>query len=186
MRSQVRKDFGKSRVKNETLNAQVSHYVYIMNFPPHFTVCDLRQTCEHVEVVNDVFVPNKLSQLGKPFSFVRFVKVGDVNILVKKLNDPIPKVPKTGGSTERVADTYAKPKFYADVLKGVKKMADKFQYLGAFWAAISVLNDQTCEKFKKHEGVGSWFKKIDKWKKDFEVKERVVWLDVEGILSYRV
>ncbi|KAI3722133.1 hypothetical protein L2E82_33161 [Cichorium intybus] len=39
------------------------------------------------------------------------------------------------------------------------------------------------EKFQKHKGVGSWFAVILPWTKTFQVEERVVWIDIEGVPS---
>ncbi|GJZ15008.1 RNA-directed DNA polymerase, eukaryota, partial [Tanacetum coccineum] len=54
-------------------------------------------------------------------------------------------------------------------------------YLGGFWILIEFDSPKSCEKFKLHEGINSWFSSLLSWTPNFEVKERVVWIDIEGI-----
>ncbi|GKA39100.1 RNA-directed DNA polymerase, eukaryota [Tanacetum coccineum] len=57
----------------------------------------------------------------------------------------------------------------------------KISYLGGFWILLEFDSSQSCEKFKLHEGIKSWFSSLLKWTPNFEIKDRVVWIDIEGI-----
>ncbi|GJZ77185.1 RNA-directed DNA polymerase, eukaryota [Tanacetum coccineum] len=54
-------------------------------------------------------------------------------------------------------------------------------YLGGYWVLLEFESTQSCDKFQKHSGINSWFSCIKQWSKDFEVPDKVVWIDVEGI-----
>ncbi|GJS00445.1 RNA-directed DNA polymerase, eukaryota [Tanacetum coccineum] len=55
----------------------------------------------------------------------------------------------------------------------------KISYLGGFWILLEFDSSQSCEKFKLHEGIKSWFSSLLKWTPNFEIKDRVVWIDIE-------
>nr|GEX95588.1 hypothetical protein [Tanacetum cinerariifolium] len=57
----------------------------------------------------------------------------------------------------------------------------KMTYLGGFWVLMEFDSIQSCEKFQTHNRIKSWFSSIEKWSAQFEVKDRVVWVDVEGV-----
>nr|GEV98153.1 RNA-directed DNA polymerase, eukaryota, reverse transcriptase zinc-binding domain protein [Tanacetum cinerariifolium] len=57
----------------------------------------------------------------------------------------------------------------------------KFSYLGGFWILIEFESSQSCTKFELHEGINSWFSILTKWVPRFKIKDRVVWIDIEGI-----
>ncbi|GJT65053.1 RNA-directed DNA polymerase, eukaryota [Tanacetum coccineum] len=57
----------------------------------------------------------------------------------------------------------------------------RINYLGGFWVLMEFDSIQPCEKFHTHNEIKSWFSGIEKWSPQFEVKDRVVWVDVEGV-----
>nr|GEV94629.1 RNA-directed DNA polymerase, eukaryota [Tanacetum cinerariifolium] len=59
----------------------------------------------------------------------------------------------------------------------------KLRYLRVLWISVESQTMVTCEKFKKHEGINSWFSSIRKPSVDFFIPERVAWIDVEGVPS---
>lgn len=59
--------------------------VYITNFPLHLYVWELWRICEHHRKVTDIYIPKKLSKLGKPFDFVRFNRVNNMKALIDSL-----------------------------------------------------------------------------------------------------
>ncbi|GJW43510.1 RNA-directed DNA polymerase, eukaryota [Tanacetum coccineum] len=61
----------------------------------------------------------------------------------------------------------------------------KISYLGEFWVLLEFDSFQTCEKFHTHEGIKSWFSTLSQWTLNFEIQDRVVWIDIEGT-SFRV
>ncbi|GJT15812.1 RNA-directed DNA polymerase, eukaryota, nucleotide-binding alpha-beta plait domain protein [Tanacetum coccineum] len=55
------------------------------NFPDHITAHDLWKVCNDYELVVDAFIPYKKSKVGKRFTFVRFIKVDNIDRLVPNL-----------------------------------------------------------------------------------------------------
>nr|GEZ05293.1 RNA-directed DNA polymerase, eukaryota, nucleotide-binding alpha-beta plait domain protein [Tanacetum cinerariifolium] len=62
-----------------------SHSIYVTNFPDSVSSHDLWRECNAYGTVVDVFIPSKKSQAGKRFAFVRFIKVFNLDRLVKNL-----------------------------------------------------------------------------------------------------
>lgn len=58
---------------------------FITNLPPNLAAKDLWKRCLDWGVVTDVFIPNRLSKMGKRFGFVRFIKVGNAEKLLSDL-----------------------------------------------------------------------------------------------------
>ncbi|GKB10317.1 RNA-directed DNA polymerase, eukaryota [Tanacetum coccineum] len=52
--------------------------------------------------------------------------------------------------------------------------------LGGFWVLFEFDSFQSCKKFHTHAGIKSWFSSLKQWTSNFEIKDRVVWIDVEG------
>nr|GEZ55845.1 RNA-directed DNA polymerase, eukaryota, nucleotide-binding alpha-beta plait domain protein [Tanacetum cinerariifolium] len=72
-------------ISNEHRVKRISHSVFVTNFPESITSRDLWKECSAYGTVVDVFIPIKKSQAGKRFTFVRFIKVFDLDRLVKNL-----------------------------------------------------------------------------------------------------
>nr|GFA73454.1 RNA-directed DNA polymerase, eukaryota [Tanacetum cinerariifolium] len=56
----------------------------------------------------------------------------------------------------------------------------KISYLGGFWVLLEFNSFQSCEKFHNHEGIKSWFSTLSQWTPNFEIQDRVVWIDIKG------
>ncbi|GJU17260.1 RNA-directed DNA polymerase, eukaryota [Tanacetum coccineum] len=54
-------------------------------------------------------------------------------------------------------------------------------YLGGMWVMLELESSITKEKFMKHVGVASWFTRLCNAQSDFVSKERIVWVDIEGV-----
>ncbi|GJR59659.1 RNA-directed DNA polymerase, eukaryota [Tanacetum coccineum] len=54
-------------------------------------------------------------------------------------------------------------------------------YLGGLWVMIELNSSKSKSKFMKHVGVASWFSRICNAQSDFAAKERIVWVDIEGV-----
>ncbi|GKA38027.1 RNA-directed DNA polymerase, eukaryota, partial [Tanacetum coccineum] len=54
-------------------------------------------------------------------------------------------------------------------------------YLGGFWVMIELNSVETQRQFMQHQGVNSWFQEIRAASSDFVSKDRIVWVDIEGI-----
>nr|GEX55510.1 RNA-directed DNA polymerase, eukaryota [Tanacetum cinerariifolium] len=54
-------------------------------------------------------------------------------------------------------------------------------YLGGLWVMIELKSSKTKLKFMQHVGVASWFRPLCNTQSDFAAKERIVWVDIEGV-----
>ncbi|PWA41602.1 hypothetical protein CTI12_AA552630 [Artemisia annua] len=57
----------------------------------------------------------------------------------------------------------------------------EIKYLGGLWVLFKFYDRDARDKFLKHEGVMSWFSSLKPWHDDFVVKDRLIWLEVEGV-----
>nr|GEY99164.1 nucleotide-binding alpha-beta plait domain-containing protein [Tanacetum cinerariifolium] len=58
----------------------------------------------------------------------------------------------------------------------------ELKYMGGFWVMIVFQDDQTKKRFQFNFAVGSWFSQVIQAHNDFVIDERVIWVEVEGIL----
>ncbi|PWA43309.1 hypothetical protein CTI12_AA536690 [Artemisia annua] len=70
---------------NEALTQKISHSIFVTNFPDSVSSRDLWRECSVYGTVVDVFIPSKKSKAGKRFAFVSFIKVFNLDRLVKNL-----------------------------------------------------------------------------------------------------
>ncbi|GJZ88607.1 RNA-directed DNA polymerase, eukaryota [Tanacetum coccineum] len=54
-------------------------------------------------------------------------------------------------------------------------------YLGGLWVMIELPSIETKTRFMKHVGVASWFSQLRTAQSDFVSRERIVWIDIEGV-----
>nr|GEX79583.1 RNA-directed DNA polymerase, eukaryota [Tanacetum cinerariifolium] len=54
-------------------------------------------------------------------------------------------------------------------------------YLGGQWVMIELPSAKSKSKLMKHVGVASWFKSLSNAQPDFVPRDRIVWVDVEGV-----
>nr|GEV07216.1 RNA-directed DNA polymerase, eukaryota [Tanacetum cinerariifolium] len=54
-------------------------------------------------------------------------------------------------------------------------------YLGGLWVMIELNSPETKNKLMNHVGVASWFKSLHNVQAEFVAKERIVWIDIEGV-----
>ncbi|GKD39596.1 RNA-directed DNA polymerase, eukaryota [Tanacetum coccineum] len=57
----------------------------------------------------------------------------------------------------------------------------KIAYLGGMWVLIELPSSIAKDNLLKHIGVASWFKCLSNAQSDFVSRERIVWIDIEGI-----
>nr|GFA70469.1 hypothetical protein [Tanacetum cinerariifolium] len=65
---------------------RISKSIFVSNFSDGCTAKDLWKVCNDYDTVVDVFIPNKKSKVGKRFAFVIFIKVINLNRLIKNLS----------------------------------------------------------------------------------------------------
>ncbi|GJV26851.1 RNA-directed DNA polymerase, eukaryota [Tanacetum coccineum] len=190
------------------------------------------------------FIPNRRSKAGKHFAFVRFIKVDNVDRLVRNLctlwigrmhlhanvvrfersplhfsrsSQPIrpdkpaassfvsalkgiPVTPLPAPSTPamvldescmvtRDLDNYVmgEVKQFSSInnlrvlLSNEGFHNTQLVYLGGLWVMIELESIKTKTKFMKHVGVASWFNRLCNAQSDFVSKERIIWVDIEGV-----
>ncbi|GJW75791.1 hypothetical protein Tco_0135161, partial [Tanacetum coccineum] len=49
------------------------------------------------------------------------------------------------------------------------------------WVMIELKSSKSKSKFMEHVGVASWFRRLCNAQSDFAAKERIVWVDIEGV-----
>ncbi|GJW30926.1 RNA-directed DNA polymerase, eukaryota [Tanacetum coccineum] len=54
-------------------------------------------------------------------------------------------------------------------------------YLGGLWVMIELESAKTKLNLMNHVGVASWFRSLCNAQSDFVAKERIVWVDIEGV-----
>ncbi|PWA95311.1 hypothetical protein CTI12_AA049920 [Artemisia annua] len=57
----------------------------------------------------------------------------------------------------------------------------KISYVGGMWVWIEFMSEMTCSKFKQHQGIGAYFKQIVSPTNSFVVKERAIWIEIQGM-----
>ncbi|GJV56809.1 RNA-directed DNA polymerase, eukaryota [Tanacetum coccineum] len=57
----------------------------------------------------------------------------------------------------------------------------KLSYLGGLWVMIELESINSKEKFMQHSGVASWFSNLCNAQLDFVSRNRIVWVDIEGV-----
>lgn len=55
------------------------------------------------------------------------------------------------------------------------------KYVGGLWVLIEFETNSSRNMFLKHKGVLNWLTKVIPWSRNFVPRERMVWLDIEGI-----
>nr|GEZ18581.1 RNA-directed DNA polymerase, eukaryota, nucleotide-binding alpha-beta plait domain protein [Tanacetum cinerariifolium] len=78
-------DWQRNFSTNEDLTQKVSHSIFATNFPESVTPRDLWRVCGTYGTVVDVFILVKRSKVRKRFAFVHFIKVTNLDWLVKNL-----------------------------------------------------------------------------------------------------
>ncbi|PWA36503.1 hypothetical protein CTI12_AA599330 [Artemisia annua] len=57
----------------------------------------------------------------------------------------------------------------------------KLVYLGGLWVMIELASSKTKMRFMEHVGVASWFRHLCNAQADFVSRDRIVWIDIEGV-----
>ncbi|GJV12261.1 RNA-directed DNA polymerase, eukaryota, partial [Tanacetum coccineum] len=55
------------------------------------------------------------------------------------------------------------------------------RYMGGLWVILQFSSKTSKDNFMLHVGVNSWFSKIQQASNSFNVDEKVVWIDIEGV-----
>ncbi|GJX88543.1 RNA-directed DNA polymerase, eukaryota [Tanacetum coccineum] len=57
----------------------------------------------------------------------------------------------------------------------------KVAYLGGLWVMFELESSKSKKKFMQHVGVASWFTRLCNAQSDFVSRERIIWVDIEGV-----
>ncbi|GJS94536.1 RNA-directed DNA polymerase, eukaryota [Tanacetum coccineum] len=57
----------------------------------------------------------------------------------------------------------------------------KLAYIEGLWVMVELESSKVKTKFMKHVGVGSWFSRLCDAQSDFVSRDRIVWVDIEGV-----
>ncbi|GJV89390.1 nucleotide-binding alpha-beta plait domain-containing protein [Tanacetum coccineum] len=75
---------GDRRSKEDYVH-KLSTSIFITNFPDQFSARDLWRVCRDYGNVIDSYIPNRRSKAGNKFGFVLFIKIDDIDRLLKNL-----------------------------------------------------------------------------------------------------
>ncbi|GKC71709.1 RNA-directed DNA polymerase, eukaryota [Tanacetum coccineum] len=200
------------RSKEDQVN-RISKSVFVTNFPDSFGSRDLWSLCEVYGKVVDVFIPNRKSKAGKRFAFVRFIRVEDMDRLIGNLctlwvgrfhlhanavryerpPKPSPSV-RLPSVKSHAPFSSTSPGSYVNAVKYIIEdpvlktpgscSPALLSYLGGLWVMIELKSEEIKRKLLLHSGVNSWFHDLQPASHDFVCNERIVWVDIEGVLLH--
>nr|GEV63734.1 hypothetical protein [Tanacetum cinerariifolium] len=167
----------------EDLTQKVSQSIFVTNFSESVTPRDFWRVCGTYGTVVDVFIPVKRSKAGKRFAFVRFIKVINLDRLVKNLctlwignyhlyanqvrfeRPRINQFPPLNESS-RVSENQGLRQphgSYAKVVNAISPMVNASPFVTPLFVK---------KTSRRNLGEAS---------NDFVSDERIVWLDIEGV-----
>ncbi|GJY02775.1 RNA-directed DNA polymerase, eukaryota [Tanacetum coccineum] len=189
---------------NEDHTLKISHSVYVTNFPDSINSRELWKTCSAYGTVVDVFIPFKKSKAGryhrstgprKPnchaSSYANIVNGVSTSGVPGSLISPSPALVLDDSclverdlskhAMGRVKDFTSIPNLQTILMdEGFSDV--KLTYLGGTWVMFEFDKVETKENMMQHTGVNSWFHVLQDAVNDFISDERIVWVDIEGIL----
>nr|GEX54827.1 hypothetical protein [Tanacetum cinerariifolium] len=143
-------------------------------------------------MVIDVYIPNRKSKAGKRFGFVRFINVINMELLIGNLctvwigrmhlhanevrfnraSKPNSTVPNTNANSNKARA----PITYASTLKGSSDMPHTSK-------VPTLVLDDSCviDRNLKLHVMASWFEELKNETNEFISKDRIMWVDIEGI-----
>ncbi|GJY44030.1 RNA-directed DNA polymerase, eukaryota [Tanacetum coccineum] len=198
--------FQNSLQSNFDQTAKISKSVFISNFPDDCSSRDLWKVCSGYGTVVDVFIPNKRSKAGKRFAFVRFIKVLNFDRLIENLKTIwIGRFHLSANPArfERPKAPIPQKEMLAPsgIASGLKQLIAQHQGgpKGTNFAAIlkpSLVLDDSCLvnrdltncvmgevlQFSSINNLQVLFFVVSRnAQSDFAAKERIVWVDIEGV-----
>nr|GFB30792.1 RNA-directed DNA polymerase, eukaryota, nucleotide-binding alpha-beta plait domain protein [Tanacetum cinerariifolium] len=187
-------------ISNKDRVKRISHSVFVTNFLESITSRDLWKECSAYGTVVDVFIPFKKSQAGKRFAFVRFIKVFDLDRLVKNLctiwigrhhlfanqarfeRPPKPKLPPHNGTSKNSATQGHSPLGNRSANGHTGSFVNAVNGVSAPVNLNSVISSSPALVLEDICLVEWDFSKcaIDV-PLDFVSDERIAWVDIEGV-----
>nr|GFA90174.1 nucleotide-binding alpha-beta plait domain-containing protein [Tanacetum cinerariifolium] len=153
---------------------KISTSIFVTNFPEYAKANDLWNVCKQYGYVVDAFIPGRRSKKGKAKSTedCEPVMVLDEACL---------------NHQEYSLELLGKVKEFSilanvKVVLGSEGFSDiELNYMGGLWIMIGFKSEDTKEKFQSCVGAVSWFSQIIQASKEFDIDERITWVDIEGI-----
>nr|GFB81999.1 nucleotide-binding alpha-beta plait domain-containing protein [Tanacetum cinerariifolium] len=147
---------------------KISKSIFVTNFPEYAKAKDLWNVCKQYGHVVDAFIPGKAKSTEdcepvmvldevclnhQEYSLELFEKVKEFSILAN-----------------------------VKVVLGSEGFSDiELNYMGGLWIMIGFKSEDTKAKFQSCVGAVSWFSQIIQASKEFDIDERITWVDIEGI-----
>ncbi|GJX19500.1 RNA-directed DNA polymerase, eukaryota [Tanacetum coccineum] len=97
-----------------------------------------------------------------------------VKVLVELGGDP-------ADQRDRSAIDLARDEGHENICYFILNNHVRLVYLGGLWVMIELPSIETKTRFMKHVGVASWFSQLRTAQSDFVSRERIVWIDIEGV-----
>ncbi|GJV12070.1 RNA-directed DNA polymerase, eukaryota [Tanacetum coccineum] len=174
------------RSKVEGRANQVTHLIFVTNFPSRTSAKQLWDICEQYGKVVDSFILVRVSKEGKKFAIVRFPKVKNIEV-------KFPSSSTLSCSFVAAVSNEARPCSFDKQIEDKPVMVidddcltnKKFNIMLVAkvksFDSMPNLDSHARDYFQKHKGLDTWFSVVQQWKTDFKVDERVLWIDVEGV-----
>nr|GEW76328.1 putative RNA-directed DNA polymerase, eukaryota, reverse transcriptase zinc-binding domain protein [Tanacetum cinerariifolium] len=149
--------------------------------------------CQDYGTVVDVYIPNRKSKAEKRFAFVRFIKVENIDRLVGNLctlwigrthlHANVVRFERSPIQASRSASS-ARPNHigassFATVLKGNNTPFNASE--APAMEACGLCSSWSRSNLKRNVGVASWFTYLCNAQSDLVSRERIVWVDIEGV-----
>nr|GFA93034.1 UvrD-like helicase, ATP-binding domain, P-loop containing nucleoside triphosphate hydrolase [Tanacetum cinerariifolium] len=134
--------------------------VFVANFPDHFIAKDLWNTYKQYGTSWTLLSLTEDRKQEKRFSFVRFIKIFNVERLVKDFAS------LSNLKVVLVKDGY-------DNIK--------LKYMGGSCVIIEFQSQEAKKRFQSNVGIGTWFSQLQQASIDFIIDGRVTWVKIEGI-----
>ncbi|GKD82127.1 RNA-directed DNA polymerase, eukaryota, partial [Tanacetum coccineum] len=129
------------------------------------TSADLWNICQTYGVVVDVYIPNRRSK-SQPPPPTRPGKIAPSFVSAVKGILPTPVLSPPAMVLDDSSEGFS---------------IQKVVYLGGLWVMFELPSANSKSKFLAHVGVGSWFKSLSNPQPDFSPRDRIIWVDVEGV-----
>nr|GEX04620.1 RNA-directed DNA polymerase, eukaryota, nucleotide-binding alpha-beta plait domain protein [Tanacetum cinerariifolium] len=193
-----------SRQSKEDQTQRISKSIFVTNFPDKTSAKELWEICEGYGKLIDVYIPNKKSKAGKRFGFVRFINVSDVDLLIGNLctvwigrmhlhanevqfnraSKPFSSIPNSNANVNKVRAAVT----FASIAKGPHVLPQTpnvpalvLDVAWGYWILMELDSDLAKSKFLNHIGVASWFEELKNASNEFICRDRIIWVDIEGI-----
>ncbi|GJS79466.1 RNA-directed DNA polymerase, eukaryota [Tanacetum coccineum] len=125
---------------------------------------------------------------GPSSSYIQAAKVGIPSLSgAKALKPALVLDDSYAHETDHTLSLVGKLKEFGSLLNLNKILVEEgfpdiiIRYMGGLWVILHFSSKTSKDNFMLHVGVNSWFSKIQQASNSFNVDEKVVWIDIEGV-----